>query len=304
MMQRAHFHSFLVPHQAVVGDEIHEALEYRRKIGHHAVQDTEHLANYMFRRGNFDECIKLLERLLGGLDEYRKVRTRSRIALSRFLAGKDALASQEVDSILARHESRKGQNVRGFPIGDSSLMLVCARLKRNASALGELRKIEVGIEQAAARGVLWTYSDYPTELAETYLLLDNIDEASKWIDRAAVYWKTLQSRFGIDPTSLIMWWEHRFIEACILCRKNDPQACELASQCLQVFKNTSHGSLSEAERLLQDCGGKQPKLGSASRRRTFCPGHRAEGPYRDPQLGPANKDHMKSRKSGLDLWSH
>ena|SRR6185369_7848442 len=66
MMQRAHFHSFLVPHQAVVGDEIHEALEYRRKIGHHAVQDTEHLANYMFRRGNFDECIKLLERLLGG----------------------------------------------------------------------------------------------------------------------------------------------------------------------------------------------------------------------------------------------
>jgi hypothetical protein len=290
----AHFNSFFVDKHIEAGRDIRDALEFRRKLGHHRVQDAEHLTEYLFRRGQLNECIQNLEEISNGVDAHRRIRAKSQIALANVLLGKYGEAERQLTNIegerrrLTETQSQNTQlrdggqkqerrfNLRQFRIGGSQfsnpwLMLVYAHLhnqqqiaerrsrsvpKRNpaelaAKAGAEASAIEREIQPSAERGLFWTYSDHPTALAGTYLLLNDLQRAQQWIKKAASWWNVIQVDFGVNLESLVMFWEHKFLRAEILFRTDPNHAKPLLESCAHVFEKSGHRLLQPSQELLQ-----------------------------------------------------
>lgn len=231
-----HYYSLLLDHQAEARKFMRQAYEFRHRMGRHTVNDCEQYGDFLFRQGDFDNSISLFKKSLTTVqDIFRELRTRGQLALISLLIGN----SQDCAAEILKIESIMNTDCSLNKAGNSKLMLAYALLGECDKAHAEAKKVSAKIDSLARRGVFHIFTDFPTEVAETYRLLSRHDEARHWITEAARYWTKLAE--VTDTRQITMFWEHEFVRGKILADRGEQQrALSLFQDVQAAFEKVRH----------------------------------------------------------------
>ncbi|HVW42725.1 MAG TPA: AAA family ATPase [Amycolatopsis sp.] len=214
-----------------------QAFDFRVRLGRHPVIETEHRAFLLFRLARFEESNELLRQFLDRQDAPRAARARAHIAWALALTGED-VAAREILGELAADPALDGA-------ANPPAVMAHAALGDHAGALELARPIEEMVPAAGRRGQFWTYWDFPTALAEVRRLAGDLESASEWIERAAGYWRAIDTTPRVRDT-MVMFWEHEFVRAKVLFDRGDPLARALLTEVCEMFERSAHRLLPEA----------------------------------------------------------
>jgi tetratricopeptide (TPR) repeat protein len=168
---------------------------------------------------------------------------RTQALMVRILTAKGAL--QEAHQELGRLEQALEQNPDLRHTADAQRMLCYAALGRHPEAMAMAESMAGALEGHIRRGAVHVYEDYPSDFAEVYRLAGQLESASRWLDRAQVYWEALRTATRIED--LVAYWEHQLVRGKVLFEYSKPeQAREALTGVVAAFEAYHHGFLSEA----------------------------------------------------------
>jgi len=209
----AHYYSLTMDGREFAEPALRAALEFRIRIGRHAVHDRENLAAFLFRTGRFHEAVELLEELATEGDTQRVARARAAVATIFALTGRTDEAAAVIDEV------ERALAEEGKPGDVCTRMLAHAHLGQRAKALALTEEAEKNVYEGVNRGLFHVYADTATCLAEVYLKFGEVAAARRWIDVAAKNWTRLAETTNVH--SLVMYWEHRLVEGEVVAGEGD-----------------------------------------------------------------------------------